>query len=200
MLSRCPIKAVIFDLDNTLVESDLDFGRIRQDIGFPTGPILEFRDNHATPEQREHINAVLERHEGAAAENCRLNEGAREALDAIRELGLKSALLTRNSAKTVETVLRRHGLRFDAVLSRDCAPPKPSPEPIFVICRRLAIQPENALMVGDYKYDVECGKNAGSPTVLLRTPLRDRFEAEPDWEIDSLAELADILRETASVP
>ena len=187
------IRAVIFDLDNTLVQSDLDFDRIRRDIGFVTGSILEYRDSHATPAQRDHINAVLERHESAAAETCVLNDGAREVLEAIRRLGLKSALLTRNSARTVETVLARHSLEFDMVLSRDCAPPKPSPEPVFMICEAFGVRPSEALMVGDYKYDVECGKNAGSPTALLRTPIRPRFDADPDWEVDSLLELRDVI-------
>ena len=192
------LQAVIFDLDNTVVASDLDFAQIRRDIGMETGPILEFRDTQATPEQRDHINAVLDRHEAAAAETCRLNEGAREVLDLMRELGLRSALLTRNSAKTVETVLWRHDISFEIVLTRDDAPPKPSPEPVFTICRHLGVRPENTLMVGDYKYDIESGANAGTRTALLRTPIRSRFEAFPDYEIDSLTELLPIIRELAT--
>ncbi len=183
------LDAVIFDLDNTIVESDLDFDQIHRDIGFVTGPILEFRDTKATPEQRDHINAVLERHEEAAARTCRLNRGALELLDMLRRHGVKTALLTRNSARSVQTVLARHGLMFDTIVSRDCAPPKPSPEPIYVICKRLGVQPTRCLMVGDYKYDVQCGQNAGCRTVLLRTPIRSRFEATPDWEVDSLTEI-----------
>ena len=195
---KLPLQAVIFDLDNTLVQSDLDFDEIRRDIGFVTGPILEFRDRQATPEQRDHINRVLERHEKRAADTCRLNEGARELLDAIRSLGLKTAVLTRNSDQSVETALRLHGLVFDTVLSRDGgAPPKPSPDPVLMICERLGVGPENTLMVGDYKYDVEAGANAGCRTVLLRTPIRSRFEADPDWEVDSLTDIEPIIKELA---
>lgn len=192
------LQAVIFDLDNTVVASDLDFAQIRRDIGIETGPILEYRDGRATPEERDHIDAVLDRHETAAAETCRLNEGAREVLGLIHELGLRAALLTRNSAKTVDTVLRRHDIAFDFVVTRDDAPPKPSPEPVFIICRRLGVRPERTLMVGDYKYDIESGANAGARTALLRTPIRSRFEAFPDYEIGSLTELLPIIRELAS--
>jgi len=192
------LQAVVFDLDNTLVQSDLDFDRIRRDIGFVTGPILEFRDAHATTEQRDHINAVLERHEKTAAETCRLNEGVRELLRVIHSLGLKAALLTRNSAATVRTVLKRHGLSFDTVISREDAPPKPSPEPLHIIAERIGVSPRNMLMVGDYRHDVECGANAGAVTALLRTPIRDRFDASPDYEVDSLAELEPIIRDLAS--
>jgi len=188
------LQGVIFDLDGTLVDSDLDFDQIRRDIGFVQGPILEFRDRHATQEQKAHIDAVLERHEKRAAETCTLKDGAAALVEALRGCGLKVALLTRNSAASVGTVMARHGLKFDTIVSREDSAPKPAPEPVFLICRRLGIEPSRTLMVGDYKYDVECGKNAGCLTVLVRTPLRSWFEAAPDWEVDSLAEVLPIVR------
>ena len=188
------LQGVIFDLDNTLIDSDLNFEEIRRDIGFVTGPVLEFRDGQATPEQKVHIDAVLEKHEGRAAENSVLKEGTREVLDLIEQLGLKSALLTRNSARSVATVLQKHSIAFDTIVSREDAAPKPSPEPVFLICDRLGLRPDRTLMVGDFKFDIECGANAGCMTVLLCTPIRSRFEASPDWEIDSLTELGPIVR------
>lgn len=187
------LQGVIFDLDGTIVDSDLDFGAIRDEIGFVTGPILEFRDSQATAEQKARIDDVLGRHETRAAETCILQPGARALLAALRELDLRLALLTRNSARTVSTVLARHGLEFDTIVSREDAAAKPSPEPVFLICRRLSIRPEATLMVGDYKFDVESGANAGCRTVLLRTPIRSRFEASPDWEVDSLVEIVPIV-------
>jgi len=187
------LDGVIFDLDGTLVASELDFESIRREIGFVEGPILEFREN-AAPEQRAHIDAVLERHETRAAETCALEDGAKELLDVLRERRVKVALLTRNPTQTVQTVMRRHGLLFDTIVAREDAVPKPSPEPVFLICRRLGIRPAHTLMVGDYKYDIECGANAGCPTVLVRTPLRSRFEASPDWEVDSLHDVIPIVK------
>ena len=184
---------MIFDLDGTLVASGLDFAAIRSEIGFVDGPILEYRDSQATPEQRDRINEVLERHEARAAETCELEDGARELIEHLRGHGLKVALLTRNSAETVRTVLRRHGLSFDTVVSREHAAPKPDPEPVYIICQRLGVRPGHALMVGDYKFDIECGANAGCPTVLVRTPIRSRFEASPDWEVDTLMEIVPIV-------
>ena len=121
------LRCVIFDLDNTLVDSALDFSRIKAEIGTDQ-PILEYR----------------------AAADCALCPGARELLDFLRVAGLRSALLTRNSRASVRTVLARHTLAFDVVLAREDSPPKPDPEPVRIICRRLGLQPADCLMVGDY--------------------------------------------------
>lgn len=181
------LKCVIFDLDNTLVDSDLDFAAIKAEIGSPE-PILEYRAKCAEPERRR-IDAILSRHEERAAKSCPLCAGAEEMLEFLAGKGIKTALLTRNSRTSVETVLRRHGMRFDCVLSRDDeAAPKPSPEPVLLICRQLGIAPSEALMVGDFLYDVQCGQAAGARTMLVHGPHRDKFSAEPEFEVKDLNE------------
>jgi len=190
------LKCVIFDLDNTLVDSDLDFAAIKAEIG-SSEPILEYRAG-CDERERRRIDAILSRHEERAAKSCALSAGAEALLEFLSENGVRTALLTRNSRASVETVLRRHGMRLDCVLSRDDSAPKPSPEPILLICRRLGIAPSEALMVGDFLYDVQCGQAAGARTMLVHGPHRDKFTAEPDFEVKDLREgrkvIAGILR------
>ena len=70
------LRCVIFDLDNTLVDSDLDFAAIKAEIGTDQ-PILEYRAAAGEAEQRR-VDAILDRHERRAAATCNLCDGARE--------------------------------------------------------------------------------------------------------------------------
>ncbi len=185
------LKCVIFDLDNTLVDSDLDFAAIKAEIGSDE-PILEYRATRNEKEQRR-IDEILSRHEERAAESCSLCAGAEELLALLSKKGVRTALVTRNSRISAETVMRRHSMQFDCVLTREDSAPKPSPEPILLICRKLGIAPEEALMVGDFLYDIQCGQAAGARTMLVNGPHRAKFTAEPDYEVGDLREAREII-------
>jgi len=121
------LKLVIFDLDGTLLDSPLDFDAIRCEIGLPDGqPILEALEGLPPPE-RARAEAVINRHETEAVRASHLIPGATDLLAWLRARGLKVALLTRNSRASVEAAARRHGLAFDAAVTREDHEPKPSP-------------------------------------------------------------------------
>ena len=187
------IKAVVFDMDGTLTESPLDFDRIRAECGLPAGqPILEFLRS-AEEADRRRVQAVLDRHERRAARECTLYDGAREVVEELTRRGVKTALLTRNSAESVQTVLERFGLRFDVWMSREDAEPKPSPEPVLRIARRLGLAPEELIVVGDYVFDVQAGRAAGARTAFVRRRSDLTPPPEADVVIESLHQLLDML-------
>jgi len=185
------LRCVIFDLDHTLVNSDLDFALIKREIGTEM-PILEYRAT-VGPEEQARVDRILDKHEERAAATCELLPGARELLDFLERRGVSRALLTRNSRKTIATLNRRLGLRFDAVVTREDAEPKPSPQPVLLICRRLGVAPAETLMVGDYLYDMQAGERAGTMTLLVHSPHRDKFEFTPDFEVSGLVEATQII-------
>jgi HAD superfamily hydrolase (TIGR01549 family) len=180
------LRCVIFDLDNTIVDSDLDFAAIRAEIGIE-GPLLEYR-NQADDAEKRRVDEILDRHESRAAGTCTLCEGAEEILSFLRAHGVRAALLTRNSRQSVNTILARHKLQFDFIVSREDSAPKPSPQPVFLICERFGVAPGDALVVGDYLFDIQTGQAAGARTILVRGPHRHSFEATPDYEVASLHE------------
>ena len=192
-----PLCAVLFDLDGTLVTSELDFDAIRREAGIERMPILEYMAS-ATPERRDEVNAILERHEDAAARRCRLAEGAAALFEAIVGLGLRSAIITRNSRRSVSIVTERHHLPVDAVIAREDAAPKPSPEPVLKACEALGVPPAEALMVGDFIFDIESGRAAGTRTALVRLPGRDDSGVASDVAVDSLLELLPVVQSWAN--
>jgi len=185
-----PPRAVIFDMDGTLTRPYLDFPAIRASIGVPE-PLLENMLALAPGPERDRAFSLLERFEDEAAEASELNPGAREVLAFLAARRIPSGVLTRNSRRSTERVLSKHGLRFELCVTRDDAPAKPRPEPIWLICEKLRVEPAHALMVGDFKFDVLAGRNAGTRTALLtfgKTPSYLR-EIQPDHLLERLDDL-----------
>jgi len=183
------VRGVVFDMDGTLVLSDLDFDAIRTEAGVPDGtPVLEYVASSGE-EVRARVLAVLEAHEEAAARQCDLLPGADDVLTELRARGFRLALLTRNSCSSVRVVLERHGLQFDACVAREDAAPKPSPEPVLKIAGMLEVAPSELLVVGDYVFDVQSGQAAGARTALLDTGKGLDIDPPPDIVLQELTEL-----------
>jgi HAD superfamily hydrolase (TIGR01509 family) len=161
------LRGVVFDLDGTLVVQELDFEAMRREIGLPTGtPLLEALERMDGDGRAAAVD-VLRRHELAAAETARLNPGVADFLAWLAGRGVHRAVLSRNMREAVEKVLRRCGLAIDLVLAREDAPYKPSPEGLWQICAAWGVAPAEVLMVGDYLYDLQAGRRAGTRTALV---------------------------------
>lgn len=186
-------RAILFDMDGTLAMPILDFPRIRQEMGIGDRPILEGLAELDEP-LRPAALAVLQRHEELAALSCELNPGCRELLDWIAQRRIPLAMITRNSFRSAQIVVRRHGLAIDVLITREQPPFKPHPAPLQLACRRLAIPVAHAWMVGDGQYDVEAGRAAGIPTVWLSHGHPRFFQAEPWKTVADLHELANLLK------
>jgi HAD superfamily hydrolase (TIGR01549 family) len=185
-----PIRAVIFDMDGTLTRPFLDFPKIRKAIGIAE-PLLENMLALPAGPLRERAFAILGRFEEEAAEASELNDGTREVLDFLSGRGVPAALVTRNSRRSTDRVLSKHALSFQVVVTREDAPAKPRPEPLWLICERLGVEPPQALMVGDFKFDIAAGRNAGTRTALLTNGKAPSYlkEISPDHLLDRLADL-----------
>lgn len=182
------IRGVLFDMDGVVVRQRLDFLAIKREIfGDSEGFILE-RLASLPPPERRRAETILERHETTAALTAEPMDGIRPFLAWMETRDLRRGLVTRNSRKSVDLVLGRLDLRFDAVVTREDAPPKPAPEPVWLACRGMRVEPRETLFVGDFEFDMLSGRRAGTRTVLLRSGAM-RESAHADLSVDSLAEL-----------
>jgi HAD superfamily hydrolase (TIGR01549 family) len=184
--------AVLLDMDGTLTEPLLDFALIRREMGIGERPILEALAAMGELERRA-AEAILHRHEEHAAEHASLNAGCRELLAAIERLGIPTGLITRNSRASAATVLRRHRLRLDVLITREDGRFKPDPAPLLEACDRLNVQCHRAWMVGDGQYDVEAAIAAGARAVWLSHGRQRHFPAQPWKTIDNLGQLTRLL-------
>jgi len=186
-------KAILFDMDGTLTEPYMDFDQMRRDMGIGPGPILETLAA-MEPAQRRIAEAVLHRHEDEAATASTLNTGCEGLLTWLREIGVETALVTRNSRRSVDTVFERHGLHFDVCVTREDGKFKPDPAPLRLACRRLGVTEDQAWMVGDGYHDIDAGIAAGVRTVWVSHGETKPFAAEPWRTVRDLLELTELVR------
>lgn len=196
---RNPILAVLFDFDGTLTHPGaLNLSEIRQRIGCPSGkPILEFIA--ALPEkQAVRAMAKLDEFELEAAEHAVPNSGAEELLSYLHTKQIRMGIISRNTRASIERALRNfRQIRisdFQVVISRDeNILPKPHPQGIFIAAERMKLMPEQVMIVGDYIFDIEAGKQAGALTVFLDNDCPVFPDLDCDFRIASLTQIKDII-------
>lgn len=103
----------------------------------------------------------------------------------LKKEGFKVAMVTSRMKDSVMDGLRKFGLdeAFDTITTiNDITKHKPDPEAILVTLEKLGIGPDEAVMVGDSKFDIYCSKNAGVRSMLVDwSETRDGIE-EPIWD------------------
>lgn len=187
------VRCWIFDLDGTLTVPNHDFDAIRAELGIPEGHlILEYLaglpEASAAPLHRE-----LDRIEAELAATVDGQPGCRALVGALHGAGDRVGILTRNSRANAHLSLARIGLDdlFDdaAVLGREDAAPKPSADGILRLLDLWGATPAEAAMVGDYRLDLEAGRNAGVRTVHFDDSATFAWPQLTDLGIRSLSEL-----------
>jgi HAD superfamily hydrolase (TIGR01509 family) len=191
------IKAVIFDLDGTITEPFFDFDVIRAEMGLDkdAGPVWEAMVKMPAVERRR-AERILEFHEQKAVQESKLNPGAKETLQALREGGIPVGVLTRNRRTNALAVAEKHGMKFDAVVDREDGPVKPDAFGVLRMCEHFGVRPGEALVVGDYLFDLLCAKAAGALAVLLVNSSRAaEFAEHADFTIEKVDQVLQIVNE-----
>ena len=182
------IRGVIFDMDGTLTRPVIDFAEMRRRLDLPEGDILA-TIRAWPPERQRRAFAIIEALEADARERMALQPGARELLETLERLGLERGLLTRNTLETVRRLQELIPVRFSAVVTRDFPTFKPDPAPALHIASLWRLPPSAILLVGDYRDDLICGRQAGMFTVLLLEARNRQWASLADWTVPSLDEL-----------
>jgi phosphoglycolate phosphatase len=102
--------------------------------------------------------------------------GALEGLAALRSGGLRLACVTNKAERFTVPLLAARGLAgyFDAVVTSDQAGKrKPDPEPFLLACRRLDVQPAEAVAIGDSANDAQGARAAGCRVLLVPYGYRE---------------------------
>ncbi|MHC4618713.1 MAG: HAD family hydrolase [Planctomycetota bacterium] len=191
------IRAVIFDLDGTITRPFFDFDAIRAEMGLDkdAGPVWEAMSK-MPPEVRRRAEEILHFHEQRAVDESKLNPGARETLQTLREAGIPIGILTRNRRSNALAVAKKHGLEFDAVVDREDGPVKPDAFGVLRMCEHFGVRPCETLVVGDYLFDLLCAKAAGAPAVLLVNSSRAaEFAEHADFTIEKIDQVLQIIED-----
>lgn len=188
------VRGIIFDLDGTLIDSRLDFAAIRRDLGLSDGElILESLNAMPAGSRKDECLAILRQHELRGAECATLMPGVADFLSELKRRGVLAAVLTRNSTETTTISLKRLGLEFSQVLTRDDVPAKPDPTGPLRICKTWQFAPEEVLLIGDFLFDLQAGRNAGIRTVLYAPGEIPDYADEADFMLRHFDDAADLI-------
>jgi HAD superfamily hydrolase (TIGR01509 family) len=185
----------VFDLDGTLTVAMHDFDAFRAAVGLPEGvPILEALERLA-PDESAAISARLADWERDVARQSLLQPGARELLEALAAGGVRLGILTRNlrdiAFETLDAVGLREFFPDATVIGRDEAPPKPDPGGVLHLLDGWRAVPDDAVMVGDYLFDLQAGRSAGARTVYIDPEGAFPYADHADHCVRALLDLLD---------
>lgn len=197
-----PIRAVVFDMDGLLVDTEtvvwsscaaatravgkeLPFELFKNMIGLAYAPSRKVLTDHfgADFDMRAWEQAMRAHFREAQAAGIALKAGAVEILDHLEATGVPRAVATSSSLESLHNSLGPSGIvpHFSALITRDVVEnTKPHPEPFLKAAAALGVAPEDCLALEDSHNGVRAAHAAGMMTVMVPDLL------DPTEEMHSL--------------
>ena len=175
------IRGVIFDLDGTLAHSNPDFAGLRAELGIEPGrDVLAHVDSLSDEVARVAAIELIHDYEIRSSQTSTWVDGARELIAFLQAKSLPLAILTRNIPEAALMTINKLGIDIELVLTRHDAQPKPHPEGIQLICQQWQLAPADILYIGDYLFDLQTARNAGSRCALYFPELVPDYAKDAD--------------------
>jgi len=202
-------KAVLFDLDGTLVDTlpliVQTYRKVFRDMNIPWGksdvlkfiglPLKEIGKYFAGEKEPLFIELYHHYYQLDHDLMTRLFPGTAGILEFLKSRGVKLGIVTSKGKPVTLRTIAHTGLdRFmDVVVTaHDVVKPKPDPEPLLNALAALGAVAGQAVFIGDSRFDILTGKNAGARTLGVTWGLDGREELErlkPDGLLDRWEEL-----------
>lgn len=193
------IKAVIFDLDGTLVNSLADLADSTNyalaQFGFPPHDVEEFKmlvgdgmpklieralpiENRDDSTKTKVLQTFLKHYRTHYVDKTTVYEGVSELLSQLKERNIKIAVVSNKAdVMTIVVVEKLFGKIFDCVTGkRDGYPAKPDPTLTLQIIEKLGVKSQECLFVGDSGMDMATAVNSGCVAVGILWGFRGREE------------------------
>ena len=194
-----PIRAIVWDLDGTLIHFKIDYLRARtktinilKNYGVPKHLLtvnISILENIKSAREffekeglhRKKINEIIEevdneiiKIEFEAARNAKMINGIDQVLEFAKKNNLKQAIFTFNTKRNAEISLKKAKILqyFKLIVGRDNVTNlKPHPDHLVHICKILKVNPDEILVIGDTIRDIEAAINVGAHSIAMQTKL-----------------------------
>jgi len=206
-----PLKAVLFDFDGTILDTetpefeewraafrarghDLTLDVWQHSVGTVGGydPCAHLADLTGAPLDHDALRREVYARHQTRCEAQPLLPGVVDRAREARAGGLKTAVASSSLSEWVEGWLARHAIRdlFDAVCTRDeVAQAKPAPDLFLLAATRLGVRPSECLVFEDSPNGIRGARAAGMRCVAIPNPLTRQLPlGEADFVVDSLAD------------
>jgi HAD superfamily hydrolase (TIGR01549 family) len=214
------IKAIVWDLDGTLIDFKIDYMRSRKkaiqilkqynvpkNILTAKSSILE-NVNHAkkffeassfSNKKIKKIVTKIDKEiikiEHEAALEAKIITGIDKVLEFAQSKNLKQAIFTFNTKKNTLISLKQAKIYqyFDFIVGRDNIENlKPHPDHLYSICEKLNVNPNEILVIGDTNRDIEAAINIGAHSIALNTKIPKLIKQDAFNKADKIIEPEDI--------
>lgn len=211
------INTILFDFDGTVINTndvvtdawqhtykhylghEMPVEHIEKTFGEPLLVSME-REFPGVP-PLESAGIYRNRQAEKAEELVKLFPGIVEMLQAVKDAGYKTCVVTSRTRETTLYYMNQFGIAhyFDELVScDDTTIHKPNPEPALMGLDKVNAKPEEAVMIGDSPYDMLCANNAGVKTVLVEWRAKgndDKLkECKVDFVIENPMDIMDVLK------
>jgi HAD superfamily hydrolase (TIGR01549 family) len=194
------LSAIAFDLDNTLVSSNLDFDMIRHDLGCPKNIDLLSYIEKLPLSKQENAKKRLVDFEISDAKNTIKLPGVDELLAKLFSLNIPCAIITRNCRVAAQLKIDNNSIEIPLLLTREDHRAKPAPDALLYLCQYWQIPPEQLLYVGDYLYDIQTAENANSMSCLVTHGDNLPYAGLADFVVEDLKQITELMNSEFSLP
>jgi phosphoglycolate phosphatase len=205
-----PLRAVLFDLDGTLLDTapdmagalnglrrehglaSLPYEQVRPAVSHGTARVVKCGFPDAAPDSAAALQQrFLEIYRGALSQGTRLFPGMAEVLESLAQRRLKAGIVTNKPAWLTEPLLEQLALRarFACVVSGDTlAERKPHPLPLLHAATLAGAAPGECIYVGDAERDVQAAHAAGMPALVANYGYLQAGEDSAAWGAEGYLE------------
>lgn len=210
-------KAVIFDLDGTLLDTLTDIydsvtatldkfnaprrtvAEIRQFIGNGAKNLIKtsFGGNLTEEQLKERLDFYNQLYTGSGSPKTCLFDGVKETLIELKSRGYKLGILTNKPQLTTDDVYKTYLSEFDfsmVVGQRAGAKVKPDPTELLKMLDTLSVSGKDAYFVGDGETDVEVAKNANVKGIAVLWGYRDKEQLSKVGAVNFVSSPEDLLK------
>lgn len=201
-------RAVLFDLDGTLIDSAPDLGaaadQMRVARGLPSLPMAMYRPmagagargmlgvafgiDPTSPEFPALRDEFLSAYEQRMLLATQIFDGVPALITALAARGMHWGVVTNKAARFTDPLTQAIPIfaTARAIVSGDTTPhAKPHPEPLFEASRRLGVSPDACIYVGDDERDIVAGRAAGMRTVAATYGYMGEQADAARWRADA---------------